>query len=208
LEFDPRVGSKACEGCTQGGIPPYNHLRKATEEVEMLGVINIILGGALLVAGRKLFWLFVGAVGFVTGLQFATRIWQGPEGLAIIVGLVVGVVFALLAILLQGLAIGVAGFFAGAYVLSTLVAMLGLDVTGALVWIVYVIGGILGVILVSVLFDWAIITLSSLAGASLVAQALFPERTAGGLIFIILFLVGVVVQGSVLRSEKGAVASR
>jgi len=88
LEFVPRVGSKACEGCTQGGIPPYIHLRKATEEVEMLGVINIILGGALLVAGRKLFWLFVGAVGFVTGLQFATRIWQGPEGLAIIVGLV------------------------------------------------------------------------------------------------------------------------
>jgi hypothetical protein len=30
-------------------------------EVEMLGVISLILGIALLVAGRKLFWLFVGA---------------------------------------------------------------------------------------------------------------------------------------------------
>ena len=41
----------------------------------MLNVINLILGGALLVAGRKLFWLFVGAAGFVTGIQLATRFW-------------------------------------------------------------------------------------------------------------------------------------
>jgi hypothetical protein len=38
-------------------------------EVEMLNVINLLLGGALLIAGRKLFWLFVDAAGFVTGMQ-------------------------------------------------------------------------------------------------------------------------------------------
>jgi len=38
----------------------------------MLSVISLILGVALLVAGRKLFWLFVGAAGFVTGMQLAT----------------------------------------------------------------------------------------------------------------------------------------
>ncbi len=32
----------------------------------MLNIISLILGGALLVAGRKLFWLFVGVAGFVT----------------------------------------------------------------------------------------------------------------------------------------------
>lgn len=49
----------------------------------MLNLINLILGGALLVAGRKLFWLFVGAAGFVTGIQLATRFWQGSDVLAI-----------------------------------------------------------------------------------------------------------------------------
>ena len=40
----------------------------------MINLINVVLGGALLLAGRKLFWLFVGAVGFVTGLQLSAPI--------------------------------------------------------------------------------------------------------------------------------------
>ena len=167
----------------------------------MLNVISLILGVALLVAGRKLFWLFVGAAGFVTGMQLATQFWQGPEFLAIIIGLVVGVIFALLAIFLQRIAIAIAGFFAGGYILTALALMLGLD-TGALVWIIYVIGGIIGVILVSFLFDWAIITLSSLAGASLITQALLLPSGIGGVIFIVLVIVGVVIQGSGMQREK------
>ncbi len=55
----------------------------------MLNVINLVLGGALLIAGRKLFWLFVGAAGFITGIQLATRFFQGSGLAAIIVGLVI-----------------------------------------------------------------------------------------------------------------------
>jgi len=164
----------------------------------MLSFINLILGGSLLIAGRKLFWLFVGAAGFITGIQFASRFWQGNEGLAIIVGLVAGIVFALLAIFLQGVAIGIAGFLSGAYVLSTLAVMLGMNTN----LIVYIIGGVIGVVLVSYLFDWAIITLSSLAGASLITE-FFSRQRGGGLIFLILFIAGVVIQGSMLRNEKG-----
>ena len=67
---------------------------------------------------------------------------------------------------------------------------------------IYIIGGLIGLALVIFLFDWAIITLSSLAGASLVVQAFLPEGGTGGIIFTVLFLIGVIVQGSVLRSEK------
>lgn len=167
----------------------------------MLNLVNIILGGALLVAGRKLFWLFVGAAGFVTGMELATRFTQSSEGLAIIIGLVIGLIFAVLAIFIQKIAIAIAGFLAGGYILTALAGMLGLD-AGAFVWIVYVVGGIIGVILVSLLFDWALITLSSLAGTSLVVQSLFPQNATGGLIFIILFIIGMLIQGSVLRHER------
>src|ERR1043165_9436275 len=112
----------------------------------MLNIINLILGGALLLAGRKLFWLFVGAAGFITGVQLATRFWQGPGILAIIVGLVLGVIFALLAIFLQAVVIWIAGFLTGGYVLSVLATLIGMQLNGATTWIVYVIGGILGVI--------------------------------------------------------------
>lgn len=167
----------------------------------MIELINILLGGALLLAGRKLFWLFVGGIGFVTGLQFSANFWQGPENLALVFGLIVGVIFALLAVFLQTIAIGIAGFFAGGYSLTTLAGMLGMD-TSAIFWIIYVIGGIIGLVVVLYLFDWAIITLSSLAGASLLLQALFPQSGAGGVFFAVLFIIGVIVQGSVLRSEQ------
>ena len=171
----------------------------------MLNLINLILGGALLIAGRKLFWLFVGAAGFVTGIQLATRFWQGPDWLALVVGLVIGVIFALLAIFLQALVIGIAGFLLGAYVLTVLATMFGIDVNGIATWIVYIVGGILGLILVSFLFDWALITLSSLAGASLITQAFSPQGAqgaTGGIIFFVLFILGVLIQGSILRRER------
>ena len=166
-------------------------------------LINVFLGGALLLAGRKLFWLFVGAIGFVTGLQLAANFWQGPENLAIVFGLVVGVIFALLAIFLQTIAIGIAGFFAGGFILTTLASMLSMDTSGTF-WIIYVIGGIIGLVVVIYLFDWAVITLSSLAGASLLVQAFVPQSGPGGVIFAILVIIGVVVQGSVLRAERSA----
>ena len=169
----------------------------------MIDLINVLLGGGLLLAGRKLFWLFVGAIGFVTGLQLASSFWQGPENLAIIFGLIVGVIFALLAIFLQTAAIGIAGFFAGGFILTTLASMLGMD-TNSIFLIIYVIGGIMGLVVVLYLFDWAIITLSSLAGASLLVQAFVPQGGTGALIFAILFIIGVVVQGAVLRSERPA----
>jgi hypothetical protein len=168
----------------------------------MLNVINLILGGALLIAGRKLFWLFVGAAGFVTGIQLATRFSRGPDWLAIVIGLIIGVIFALLAIFLQAVVIWIAGFLTGGYVLTVMAAMLGIDVSGATTWIVYIIGGIIGVILVGFLFDWALITLSSLAGASLVVQSFAPGGAMGGVIFFILFIAGVLIQGFNLRHER------
>jgi hypothetical protein len=170
----------------------------------MLSIINLILGALLLVAGRKLFWLFVGAAGFLTGIQLATRFWQGPDLLAIVVGLVIGVIFALLAIVLQGLVIGAAGFLIGGYILMVLASMFGMDLAGATTWIVYIVGGVIGVILISLLFDWALIILSSLAGASLILQSFLPQNAAGGILFFILFLLGVLIQGSILRRDRAA----
>jgi len=135
-------------------------------------------------------------------VQLATRFWQGPNVPAVLVGLVVGVLFALLAVFLQALVIGIAGFLIGGYILIVLAAMLGIDLAGVTLWIVYIVGGLIGLVLVRFLFDWAIITLSSLAGASLIVQSLFPQGNAGGILFLILFVAGVLLQGSILRRER------
>ncbi|MDP2778661.1 MAG: hypothetical protein Q8O48_13565, partial [Anaerolineales bacterium] len=145
----------------------------------MLSIINIIFGAALLVAGRRLFWLFVMAGGFVAGVQFATSIIKGPEWLTIIIGLAVGIAFAILARFFQTLAIGIAGFFLGGSIFSAIAGALGLDIT----WISWIVGGLIGIVLVSVLFDWALIGLSSFSGAALLVQALNLSDAIRGITF-------------------------
>jgi len=168
----------------------------------MLDLINGLLGITLLLAGRKLFWLFIGAVGFITGIQLTASIWQGSEWLLLVIGAIVGVIFAALATFLKTLAIGVAGFLSGGYALTILVDMVGVGAGIMPIWVIYTIGGFIGIVLVSLLFDWAIITLSSLAGASLIVRRVFSQSDSVQLIFIALFLLGIIIQGSRLRGEK------
>jgi hypothetical protein len=170
-------------------------------EVEMLNGINLLLGSALLVAGRKLFWLFVAVLGFIVGLQVTQQFFHGPEFVSLIVAVIVGIIFALLAIFVETIAIGIAGFLAGGFVLGTLANMLGVN-GGAVYWVVYIIGGILGVALVMLLLDWALIALTSLVGASLIVQSWSSAPIAGGVLFILLFILGIIIQGSVLLREE------
>lgn len=166
----------------------------------MLGLINGVIGIALLFAGRKLFWLFIGALGFVTGARLTATFWQGPDWMLIVIGLIVGIIFALLATFLQSLAILLAGFLAGGYVLSALAIMLGMD-GGRISWVIYIIGGFIGMAVINFLFDWAVITLSSFAGAALITQNFLSQTTGAQFILIILVIVGIVVQGSMLRRQ-------
>ena len=167
----------------------------------MLSIINLLFGTVLLVAGRKLFWLFIGIIGFIAGVQLAARIWDGPDWTAIIIGIIVGIIFALLAVFIEALAIGIGGFLVGGFILTSITNPLGLN-EGLLFWITYAIGGMIGLLLVMFLFDWALIILSSLAGASLIVQSLFSQSGMSGIAFVVLFVVGLVIQGLTLQREE------
>src|SRR5215510_11173561 len=101
----------------------------------MLGLLEVALGGGLLLAGRKIFWFLVGAIGFIIGVQIAMRFFHGQEIITIIVGLALGIVLAVTAIFLETVAIGIAGFLGGGYVLLSLAGLLGLD-KGNYTWII------------------------------------------------------------------------
>ncbi len=172
----------------------------------MLALLDIVFGGALLVAGRRLFWLFVGVIGFIVGVEVSARLFGGTDPVTVLAGLVLGVIFALLAIFVETLAIGLSGFLGGGYVGLSLAELLGLHANAAL-GAAFVIGGIVGVILVFVLFDWALITISSLAGSSMVVSGLHLRAPAAGTVFLILLLAGVLIQGFALR-RSGATPNR
>src|SRR5215831_12798417 len=87
--------------------------------------VGLLVGAAILLLGRNLFWLFVAAIGFAVGAEIAPRIIRQPAPvvtLVIAVGL--GFLGALLAVLLQKFAVGASGFLAGGWLAIRIYAAL------------------------------------------------------------------------------------
>jgi hypothetical protein len=168
----------------------------------MVVVLRILIGIALLLFGRKLFWLFVAAVGFVVAMDLVVRLFPESAALiAVVVGLAAGLIGALLAIFLQQVAVAVGGFLAGGYIVLALLDVFGLGEMTALGWALAIVGGIVGLILALALLDWALIVLSSLSGAGLIAQSIPLDRPLVVLAFVVALVVGIVVQARMLRRE-------
>ncbi len=164
--------------------------------------LRVLAGVALLVVGRRLFWLFVGLIGFVWGIRAAAHFFPGqPEWMILAIALMAGALGVLLAIFLQWLAIGLVGFSVGAYIVLHMVHLSRWE-TGQANWILFLIGGVLGALLIIILFDWALIILSSLAGAGLVTESLHVEPGGEILLFIGLFVAGVLLQSRLMRMKR------
>ena len=178
----------------------------------MAPLAGILVGLVLVLFGRRLYWVFVAGIGFLTGLALAPELLAGqPEWLILLAALGVALVGAVLAIVAQQLTIGLIGFVAGGGIGLLLLRALG--VAGdAPAWAVYLVAGIVGLVLMLVLFDWALILLSSLAGANLIVagvSARFPLPHGIALLLLIaLVIVGVVVQAGRPRESGGATRGR
>ena len=146
--------------------------------------------------GRRLFWLFVGCVGFVAGLQMAQHYFGlQPAWMAWVAASAFGVVGALLALFFQTLAIGIGGFAAGSTITTYLTALAGVTVVPA----VSIVGGVIGAILLYAIFDWALIGLSSVVGATLVVQALNWNPRVEIVLCVALVAIGIWLQAVLLK---------
>jgi len=166
--------------------------------------LNILAGLAVLFFGRRLFWLFVGCVGFIVGFELAGHVLQGqPEWVILVIALGVGMLGAIASVFLQRVFIVVAGFFAGGYCLSTL-APAAIHIQSELVpWIAFAVGGLLGAILSLALLDPALIIMSSLAGATAVSQNVPLDPSSRTVLFVVLLVLGIGVQvGEYARETK------
>ena len=171
-----------------------------------LEITNIVFGALVLLFGRRLFWLFVAAVGFWFGFELTQQVMQHPpEWLSLVIAIGLGVVGAVLALLLQKVAIGIAGFLVGGRVATTLFATF--VVTHAnYSGVTFIIGGILGALLLLVLFDWALIVFSSIAGAELIASNLHVPARVAGIILVGLTIFGIFVQAAMFARRRASLA--
>ena len=113
------------------------------------------------------------------------------------VALVLALAGAVLAVVAKKLVIAVIGFLAGGGIGLLLVRQHGITGDGP-AWVVYLVAGIVGLVLVRTLFDWALILLSSLAGAGLIVAGVEGRvALSQGLAFLLVIavaLIGIAVQ--------------
>ena len=164
-----------------------------------LPIVGVAVGIALLLFGRRLFWLFVGALGFAIGLQLAPHLSQNPPlWLSLLLSLGLGLIATLLALLLQKIAIGIAGFIVGGRVAVAIAAAFLVDHAHYSV-ITFVVGGILGALLLLALFDWALIVFSAIEGARLIGDGVHLPSTGTTILIVALAFFGIIVQSAMFR---------
>ena len=167
-------------------------------------ILSVLIGAVILFFGRKLFWLCVAAVGFAAGVEVAPHLIHEPSVvLQLSVAVVFGFIGALLALFLQKVAIAVAGFLAGGKLALALVAAFfvhGANYPG----VTFIIGGIIGAILLLSLFDWTLIVLSAVVGAYLICYTIVLPQTGETILFVALAALGIVVQAAAFRGVRSA----
>jgi hypothetical protein len=164
-------------------------------------IVGIILGVIELFFGRRLFWLFVGIAGFLIGYFLAPAIFHNMSGLLrILIGIGIGIVFAILAIFFTRFMVAVAGFFIFGPAAVVLIRDIGANAPNGSTWywVAFAVGGILGFILLWAFFDWALIVLTSLAGAGGIVQGIRNLTSLSStwqiILFVILAVIGIVFQ--------------
>jgi hypothetical protein len=169
-------------------------------------IVGALVGVVILLFGRRIFWLCVAAVGFAAGVELAPSLVQQPSPLlALTFALVLGFAGALLALFLQKIAVAIVGFLAGGK-LALAIAAAFLSDAVQFYWITFLVGGVVGALLLLLLFDWALIFLSAIIGAYLIGGlAKFPP-TGAAILFVVLVIVGVLVQATGLRRSRAVIA--
>ena len=164
--------------------------------------LNVIIGILLLFTGRRLFWLFVACVGFASGYHYAQQIWavHSPV-LVLMLSIAAGAVGAIIAIFFQKVAIVIAGFAAGGYIVLILFDQVA-RLPAQMAWLPYIIGGIIGAITLFFVFDWALIFLSTLTGATLILQMVPFNPWVEIALFIVLVIAGMAFQAKTMTDER------
>jgi Domain of unknown function (DUF4203) len=167
-----------------------------------VAIVGALIGIVILLFGRKLFWLCVAAVGFAAGVEIAPHLVNQPSPLlALTVALVLGLIGALLALFLQKIAIAVLGFLAGGKLAGAIAAAFLVHYAHYST-VVFLVGGVVGAILLLALFDWALIVVSSLIGAHLIQSTIVLPPSGSTIVFIGLVILGILVQATSLRRSQ------
>jgi hypothetical protein len=154
----------------------------------------LALGAGLLLWGKKLFWVFVGAAGFLFGLSTSQSLLDGqPFWLYLVIAAICAAIVVAGVKFLKNVAFGLGGFILGAYLAYGVLQMFNLEL-GVLQWVILIGAGALGAVLMLTLFDWALILLSTTVGSLIITRSIPGEAPGIQILFFGLILIGIIAQ--------------
>ncbi len=173
-------------------------------------VVQIVVGLIEVLFGRRLFWVFVAAGGFLFGWFVVPAIYADmPTWARVVIGVGLGLVLAGLAKLFTRAIVALGGFLIVGPAAVIAVDRLGWSVVQGSrgYWIIFAIGGVIGAALLGMFFNWALIVLSALfgAGATVAGIEYFTDtlpkwaEIVGG---VVLLVIGLMVQSRSLLKHK------
>ena len=162
-------------------------------------IVRGIIGGIILFMGRELNFLFAGGMAALIGFRLTPKLppaWPGWSDYAFIVGLAVVAAAAVIANERAGYFIS--GFLAGGFVLVEYYE------PGALTLplVPFIVGGVIGALIIGVFTEWALIVVTSLIGAIYATTLFRLTPTAEILVAGGLFVIGALAQVLIMRSQK------
>jgi hypothetical protein len=174
----------------------------------MLNIAKGVFGGLMLFLGRDMDWLFSLGLGLLVGLKLTSLLAaDSPLWMFIVLVLAAGAISVLPYLVYPESSYVMTGFLFGGFLLSEygsnfLEAFFGSGLSGS-TWVIFIVGAVVGAVLLGLARQWGIMFATSLAGAFLVSDiipSLSPVAKyliAGGL-----FITGGIVQAIILHIEQ------
>jgi hypothetical protein len=164
-----------------------------------MAILYVGIGFMVLIAGRPVYSVFVGTIAFLLGTFLSGWFTMfPPQWNDFFIPLLFAVIGIILTQVFKRWSARVAGFVAGGMLLLNLPNVFG---TGTY-WtspFLFVGAGIVAVILLFFIFDFALIVLSSLMATTLILSYTTIGRIDQGAMFLILTIFGIITQYLVLQ---------
>jgi len=166
---------------------------------QIMPVFRAVVGAVLLFLGRELKFLLAAAMAALISYRLSPHIpaqWPGWSFYAVIGG--AALVAAAIVIANERVGYFLSGFLAGGYYLMEYYAP-GL---ATLPLLPFIMGGLIGSLILGLLTDWALMIVTALLGAYYITDLFRLTYTAKTLIVAGLFILGALTQAILMRMQK------
>ena len=162
-------------------------------------IVWIQVGAGLLLCflGKRVLWLFLGALGFFLTYNLVLAYLPGlPERSVMILSVAGGALVGALVLLAEKGVVWIGGLLGGGYAGALILQFVQPSAHG-IPWPAIALGALLGLLTARFLVNLGLAVLTSAVGAALLA-VLLPAEQYRMILFVIMFMLGLVVQSGLL----------